>query len=225
MAKAYIISKEWEYVGTYEDAGISGRTMDRPALKGMMSAIEAGMIDVVVVFKLDRLSRRQRDALIIIEDCLLAHEVELVSPKETLDTSTPWGRAMIGILASFNQLECENIKQRTSACRSAKAREGRYAGGRPPFGYKVVNGELEIEPREAEAVRKIFEMREKRATMQKIADWLNDTGMTTHSGGRFGASTVQTILNNRDMYEGKYSYGSDAKSVEGHHEAILEVVG
>lgn len=220
MAKAAIVSKGWEYAETFEDAGYTGRNMDRPALKRMIEEIEAGNIDAVVVFKLDRLSRKQKDALTIIEDILLAHDVELVSLKETLDTSTPWGRAMIGILASFNQLESETIVQRTSVGRTAKARNGGYAGGKPPLGYKAVAGELVIVPEEAEIIRLVFELRKDGYSMIAISDELNKRGYTTKKGGIFRHSAVQTILNNEQTYRGTYKYGHEGETL-GKHEPIL----
>lgn len=220
MAKAAITSKGWEYTETFEDGGYTGRNMDRPALTRMIEEIQAGNIDAVVVFKLDRLSRKQKDALTIIEDILLANDVELVSLKETLDTSTPWGRAMIGILASFNQLESETIVQRTSVGRTAKARNGGYAGGKPPLGYKAVDGELVIVPEEAEIIRLVFELRKNGYSMIAISDELNKRGYTTKKGGTFRHSAVQTILNNEQTYRGTYKYGSEGKTV-GQHEPIL----
>ena len=221
MAQAAIVSKGWLYTQTYEDAGFSGRNMDRPALQQLIQDAKAGLIDAVVVFKLDRLSRRQRDAMTIIEDVLLANNVELISLHETLDTSTPWGRAMIGILASFNQLECENITLRTSVCRNAKAREGGYAGGRPPFGYRASEGQLVIVPEEAEAVRRIFAERDAGHTLAEIAVGLNEDGITTRSGAKFYQSTIRLILGNVDLYRGKYSYGKSAVGVSGAQQAIL----
>lgn len=221
MAKAAIVSKGWEYTETFEDGGYTGRNMDRPALKRMIEEIEAGNVDAVVIFKLDRLSRKQKDALTIIEDILLAHDVELVSLKETLDTTTPWGRAMIGILASFNQLESETIVQRTSVGRTAKARKGGYAGGKPPLGYKAVGGALVIVPEEAEIVKTVFALRKEGLSMIAISDELNKRGYTTKKGGAFRHSAVQTILNNEQTYRGSYKYGTE-KETDGQHEAILE---
>lgn len=221
MAKAAITSKGWEYTETFEDGGYTGRNMDRPALTRMIEEIQAGNIDAVVVFKLDRLSRKQKDALTIIEDILLANDVELVSLKETLDTSTPWGRAMIGILASFNQLESETIVQRTSVGRTAKARNGGYAGGKPPLGYKAVDGELVIVPEEAEIIRLVFELRKNGYSMIAISDELNKRGYTTKKGGIFRHSAVQTILNNEQTYRGTYKYGAEGKTV-GRHDPILK---
>ena len=130
LCRCAIESKEWEYVRTYTDAGFSGKTVDRPALQEMLKDVKAGLMDAVMIYKLDRLSRSQKDTLTIIEDYLLPQRVDIVSLKETLDTTTPWGRAMIGILASFNQLDRETIVMRTTMGRRAKAKTGGYTGDR-----------------------------------------------------------------------------------------------
>ncbi len=220
MAKACIESKGWEYVRTYEDNGYTGRNTDRPALQQMLSDIKNGNIDAIVIFKLDRLSRKQRDTLYIIEDWLLKNNVDLVSLNETLDTSTPWGRAMIGVLSSFNQLESENIALRTAMGRYATAREGGYAGGKPPLGYQAINGQLVIVPSEAEIVKLVFELRNQGMTLIAITNELNTRGYRTKKGNEFKHSAVQTILNNEDTYRGNYKYGKE--KCENTHEAILE---
>ena len=220
MAKACIESKGWRYIRTYEDNGYSGRTTDRPALQQMLSDIEKGEIDAVVIYKLDRLSRKQRDTLSIIEEFLLKNEVDLVSLNETLDTSSPWGRAMIGVLSSFNQLESENIAMRTAMGRYATAREGGYAGGKPPLGYRAVEGHLVIVPEEAEIVRLVFALRSEGKTLLAITDELNSRGYKSKKGNEFKHSAIQTILNNETTYRGNYKYGKE--SCENTHEPILK---
>ena len=220
MAKACIESKGWEYVRTYEDNGYSGRTTDRPALMQMLADIKSGEIGAVVIYKLDRLSRKQRDTLSIIEDYLLKNGVDLISLNETLDTTSPWGRAMIGVLSSFNQLESENIAMRTAMGRYATAREGGYAGGKPPLGYKAVNGELVVVPEEAEIVKLVFGLREAGGTLIGIAEELNRRGYRSKKGNPFKHSAVQTILNNEDTYRGNYRYGKEKS--EQTHEPILK---
>lgn len=220
MCKAAIESKGWQYVTTYSDPGVTGRTMDRPGLQSMICAIEANEINAVVIYKLDRLSRKQRDTMTIIEDIILKNDVALVSLNETLDTSTPWGRAMIGILSSFNQMESENIQMRTAMGRQAKVEKGGYAGGKPPIGYRVIDGELVVVPDEAEIVRLVFKLRGEGMTLIGIADELNRRGYKTKSGKNFLHSAVQTILNNEQTYRGTYRYGK-ANTVENQHEAIL----
>lgn len=221
MAKAFIESKGWEYIRTYEDNGYTGRNTNRPALNRMFDDIKSGEINAVVIFKLDRLSRKQRDTIIIIEDVFLKNGVELASLHESLDTSTPWGRAMIGILSSFNQLESENIALRTKMGRYATAREGKYAGGKPPLGYKAENGKLIIVPEEAEIVRLVFSLRKQGDTLMGIAEELNKRGYRTKKGNEFKHSAVQSILNNESTYRGNYRYGQEAS--QNTHEPILEV--
>lgn len=221
MCKAAIVSKGWEYIGTYSDPGISGRTMDRLGLQKMIRAIERGEIQAVVIYKLDRLSRKQRDTMTIIEDIFLENDVDLVSLNETLDTSTPWGRAMIGILSSFNQMESENIQMRTAMGKEAKATKGGYAGGKPPLGYKSVNGELVVVEEEAEIVRLIYKLRKNGMTMVNIAEELNKRGLKTKQGNEFRHSAIQGILNNKEMYLGHYRYGI-GHFFKNHHDAIIK---
>lgn len=220
MCKAAIESKGWNYVCTFSDPGVTGRTMDRPGLQSMFEAIKDGRVNAVVIYKLDRLSRKQRDTMTIIEDVIQANDVALVSLNETLDTSTPWGRAMIGILSSFNQMESENIQVRTAMGRKAKAEKGGYAGGKPPIGYRVSDGELVVVPEEAEIVRLVFKLRSEGMTLIGIADELNKRGYKTKSGNAFLHSAVQTILNNEQTYRGVYRYGKGTET-EDQHEAIL----
>lgn len=221
MGKAVIESKGWNYIATYSDPGISGRTMDRPGLQAMIKAIADKEVNAVIIYKLDRLSRKQRDTMTIIEDVLLKNDITLFSINETLDTGTPWGRAMIGILSSFNQMESENIQVRTQMGRMAKAEKGGYAGGKPPIGYRASDGEFVIVPEEAEIVRMVFQLRAKGMTLNGIADELNNHGYKTRTGNRFLHSAVQTILNNEQTYRGVYRYGKGPE-VKNHHEPILK---
>lgn len=220
MCRAGIESKGWQCVGTFRDDGVSGRTMDRDGLNDMFAAIKRKEIDVVVVWKLDRLSRKQRDTMMIIEDILIKNKVDLVSLNETLDTTTPWGRAMIGILSSFNQMESETIQMRTAMGRKAKSELGGYAGGKPPIGYRASDGKLVIVPEEAEIVRLVFRLRREGGTLVGIADELNRLGYKTKTGNKFHHSSVQTILNNEETYRGTYKYG-DGPKTEMQHEPIL----
>ncbi len=217
--RAAITAQGWEYIATFSDPGISGKTMDRPGLLAMFRKIDAGEIDAVVVLKLDRLSRSQKDTLTIIEDVFIAKNITFLSVTETLDTSTPWGRAMIGILASFGQLERENIVQRTTMGRNAKAAQGGYAGGKPPLGYKATDEGLVIEESEAEIVRAIFELKEQGLSQVKTAKELNARGYRRRDGKEFTNSTVQVVLENKDTYLGNWKYGD--VYIKNHHEPIL----
>ena len=132
----YCEAMNWEIYKIYTDPGYSGGNTDRPGLQNMLKDVRAGKVDKVVVYKLDRLSRSQKDTMLLIEDEFLAHGVDFVSMSENFDTSTPFGRAMIGILAVFAQLERENIKERTMIGKEARAKEGKWGGGSSePIGY------------------------------------------------------------------------------------------
>lgn len=132
----YCEAMEWEIFKIYTDPGYSGGNIDRPGLQEMIKDVRAGKVQKVVVYKLDRLSRSQKDTMLLIEDEFLAHGVDFVSMSENFDTSTPFGRAMIGILAVFAQLERENIKERTMIGKEARAKEGKWGGGSSePIGY------------------------------------------------------------------------------------------
>lgn len=219
LCKAAIESKEWEYIRTYCDGGFSGKTVDRPALQEMLKDVKSGMMDAVMIYKLDRLSRSQKDTLTIIEDYLLPNKVDIVSLKETLDTSTPWGRAMIGILASFNQLDRETIVMRTTMGRRAKAKAGGYTGGRPPIGYTTRSKELIIDEREAWIVREIFRMRKERKSYRTIADALERRGVLGRDKKPIGHTTVASICHHEDFYRGIKTYAGMRS--QGRHPAIL----
>ena len=141
--QAYCVARGWEVFKVYTDPGFSGSNMDRPALKSLFSDIESGLINTVLVYKLDRLSRSQRDTLYMIEDVFLAQGVDFISMTENFDTSTPLGRAMIGILSVFAQLEREQIKERMAMGNIARAASGLWRGGSgAPIGYDYIDGGL-----------------------------------------------------------------------------------
>lgn len=124
--KAYCAAKGWTLLKVYTDGGYSGGNTDRPALQQMLNAIRAGKVDAIVVNKLDRLSRSQKDTLTLIEDELLAHGTDFVSINENFDTSTPFGRAMIGILSVFAQLEKDQITERFTMGRIGRGKAGYF---------------------------------------------------------------------------------------------------
>ena len=157
--KDYARAKGWIVVNVYVDGGYSGSNTNRPALKDMIKDVEAKKGDCVIVYKLDRLSRSQKDTLELIEDYFLTNNVDFVSMTENFDTSTPFGKAMIGILSVFAQLEREQIKERMSMGREGRAKEGKFhGGGYAPIGYDYVDSQLIINEYEAMQIREIYKL-------------------------------------------------------------------
>lgn len=157
--KKYCEAHDWAVVYVYTDPGFSGSNMERPALKKLFTDADQGSFDTVLVYKLDRLSRSQKDTLYIIEDVFLKNGIDFISMNENFDTSTPFGRAMIGILSVFAQLEREQIKERLMMGRVGRAKTGLWNGGsRPPLGYNYENGRLVINEYEAMQVRLVYDL-------------------------------------------------------------------
>lgn len=134
--EAYCRMKGLTAFQRYVDGGFSGSNLSRPAITELVEAIRGGTVERVVVYKLDRLSRSQKDTLYLIEDVFLPHGVDFVSINENIDTGSPYGRAMIGILSAFAQLERENIFLRTRMGMVERVKQGFWpGGGKTPFGY------------------------------------------------------------------------------------------
>ena len=169
--------------------------------------------------KLDRLSRSQRDTLYLIEEVFLPNKVDFVSMQESFDTATPFGKAMIGLLAVFAQLEREQIKERTKMGRLARAKAGYYhGGGYIPIGYDYEDGKLVINPYEAQQVQKIFEWYLAGLSLQAIIEQLQDEGYTNRYSSYNSWSGIRYILEN-ETYLGRIHFGDVL--VENAHEPIV----
>lgn len=160
MLKGYCQSKEIKNYSLYIDGGYSGANIDRPEMKRLIGDIKDGGVECVAVYKLDRLSRSQKDTLYLIEDVLLPNGTSFVSLRENMDTSTPIGRAMLGIMSAFAQLERETIKERTSLGMRERVKSGLWpGGGRTPFGYDYDKSTGKLIPNEdAEVVRQVYSL-------------------------------------------------------------------
>lgn len=156
--EAYCRMKGIEHFKRYVDGGFSGSNLTRPAVTELMDAIRSGSVERVVVYKLDRLSRSQKDTLYLIEDVFLPHGVDFVSINENIDTASPYGRAMIGILSAFAQLERENIFLRTRMGMVERVKQGFWpGGGKVPFGYDYSAEKGILVPNaDADTVRAIY---------------------------------------------------------------------
>ncbi len=157
---AYCISKgikDYEY---YIDGGWSGSNIQRPEMQRLINEAKNGKISHCIVYKLDRLSRSQKDTLYLIEDVFNPNGVDFVSINESMDTSTPMGRLMLGILSAFAQLERENIRMRTRMGMKERVKDGYWmGGGRIPFGYDYSKEQgILIPNKDADKVRLIYSM-------------------------------------------------------------------
>lgn len=217
--KLFCEAKGWNVVKVYQDGGFSGGNIERPSLQNMISDIKKHNINLVLVYKLDRLSRSQKDTLYLIEDVFLKNNVAFVSMSENFDTSTPFGKAMIGILSVFAQLEREQIKERMQLGKVARAKDGYFhGGGFIPIGYDYIDGELVINEYEAMQVREIYDLFLKGYPIARIRKILEDKGYTNKYGNWYSESSVRSCLTT-PLYRGIITYNK--KQYEGKHEAIV----
>lgn len=216
--KSYCKAMGWKVVKIYTDGGYSGATTDRPALTDLIEASQRHLIDAVVVYKLDRLSRSQKDTLTLIEG-FLENDVAFISMTESFDTSTPFGRATVGILSCFAQLERENIKERTAIGKEARAKEGKFhGGGFAPIGYDYKDGQLIVNEYEALQVRLLHELYQQGESFRSIEKIMLDKGYT-HKDGVWSPNNVRRVLLN-PLYTGCINYHGEA--VKGLHEPIID---
>lgn len=199
--RAYCLAKDLELVDVLTDDGLSGKTLNRPALQEVLQRCERGEVGHVVVVKLDRLTRRTRDLLALVEDLFLARHIELHSVSESLDTSTPHGRFVLTLFGGLAQMERELIGERTSTALAYK-REQKQPTSHPPYGFKP-NGSrhrmLPV-PEELAVVRRIIERWRLGGSYGRIATALNADDTPTKRGGRWHRSTVRGVVQRRDWY-------------------------
>ena len=162
--------EEYEF---YTDGGYTGSNINRPDLNRLIEDVENNKINIVIVFKLDRLSRSQKDTLFLIEEIFNPHNCGFVSIKENFDTNTPFGKAMVGILSVFAQLERETILERTRIGRRKRAEEGLWYGtGNLPYAYDYDFNTGILIPNEERAlkVKKMIELYLQGVPMTKVAE-------------------------------------------------------
>ena len=214
----------------YDDGGFTGGNMDRPALRRLMADIEAGKVDCVVVYKVDRLSRSLLDFARMMET-FDKQNVSFVSVTQQFNTATSMGRLILNVLLSFAQFEREMISERTRDKIAATRRKGKYGGGRPVLGYdRDPSGpRLVVNEVEAARVRTIFDLYLEFKTVAAVVEELNRRGWTNKSsttlkgqqiGGQpFTGVTLHYLLKN-PIYIGKLRYKDEL--YEGEHDAIVD---
>lgn len=217
--EAYCKARDWSITNTYTDPGFTGSNTKRPDLQALIKSIKNHEVDVVVVYKLDRFTRSQKDCINLLDDIFIPNNCDFVSINENFDTSTPYGRAMIGILSVFAQLERETIRERTVMGRIERAKEGLYSGNtRIPIGYDYVDGKLIINEYEAMQIREMFDMYIKGASTWSIYSLFKEKGYTTKHGPWSGAGVIRRLLKSR-LYHGELKYKGE--HYQGKHEAII----
>ncbi len=230
--EAYVASQRGEgwvaLPGRYDDHGFSGGNTDRPAFQRLVADIEAGKVDVLAAYKIDRVSRSLTDFTSFMAT-LERRGVGFVSTTQSFDTRTSMGRLTLNILASFSQFERETIAERTRDKIAATRRKGMFTGGRPILGFDVRDKQLVVNRTEADVVRDVFRLYlehgglvatvaelERRSIKNK--SWVNRAGKHVR-GEPFDKCTLRALLTNV-LYVGKVRCGDEL--VDGRHEAIID---
>ncbi len=230
--EAYVRSQKhegWVVLPTlYDDGGISGGTMERPALQRLLGEIRAGKIDTVVVYKVDRLTRSLADFAKIVE-IFDAHGVAFVSVTQHFNTTTSMGRLTLNVLLSFAQFEREVTGERIRDKIAASKQRGMWMGGNPPLGYDVRDRKLVVNEAEAEQVRQIYTRYLALRSVRLLQEDLSDAGITSKRrigcGGRewggqaFGRGALYALLQNR-IYLGEIAH--KGRHYPGQHAPILD---
>jgi site-specific DNA recombinase len=230
--EAFIASQKregWVLVGEmYDDGGFSGGTLERPAFQRLLSDVSAGKIDVVVVYKVDRLTRSLSDFAKIV-DIFDKHTVSFVSVTQQFNTTSSMGRLTLNILLSFAQFEREVTGERIRDKIAASKKKGMWMGGLPSLGYDVKDRKLIVNKTEAETVRHIFRRYLELKSVRELKEDLDGAGIvskvrTASDGSRYGGQplargAIYLMLQNR-IYRGEIVHKD--KSYPGEHEAIID---
>ena len=220
--EAYIASQKAEgwvcLRDKYDDGGFSGGTLERPALKDLIADIEDGLIDIVVVYKIDRLSRALMDFSKLVE-IFDKHGVTFVSVTQSFNTTTSMGRLTLNILLSFAQFEREVIGERIRDKVAASRKKGIWMGGPVPLGYNVKDRKLIVDPAEAETVRTIFTLYARSSSTAEVIRELDARAILTKTGRPYDKTSLLKTLHNK-VYRGLAVHKGTA--YPGEHDAIID---
>ena len=219
--EAFVVSQRaegWILVpDRYDDGGFSGSNLDRPALRRLLADIGAGRVDVVVVYKIDRLSRALMDFAKLVE-IFDQHGVTFVSVTQSFNTTTSMGRLTLNILLSFAQFEREVIGERIRDKFAASRARGIWMGGKVPLGYSVRDRKLAVNETEAARVRRVFELFAETGSGAETVRQLRAEGMTGKTGRLLEKGDLYKLLNNR-TYHGEVVH--KGRAYPGEHEPII----
>lgn len=220
IIEEYCAKNDLVVVRWFTDEGESG-AYERPGFDEIVYGDVANPpYEAIVVAKSDRVAR-DINVYYYYKMMLKKKDVELLSVAEDFGQFGVFADMLEAFTLCVAKMERENINKRTSGGRKIKASKGGYSGGRAPMGYRVMGGQLVINPEEAEVVRFIFDRKKNGCTMLGTVRALNEAGYKTRNGKEFVISTVQSVWNNEPTYRGMYRYGK-GDWVKGQHEAILK---
>ncbi len=218
--KAYIMSQGWELASTYEDGGYSGGTTNRPSFNKLREDMRHNQFDLILVYKLDRLSRNMRDLSNLVHE-MDEQGVFFKSATEPFDTTTPAGKLIFNMLGSVAEFERGMIAERVRMGMMQKAREGKgLLGFNHPFGYDYRDGKLILNQQEAGVVRSVYSSYISGSSLGEIAYDLNSRGFRTKNDRVWTKQTVLNIIGN-PLYAGYHRWSSFYW--KGQHDPIIEV--
>lgn len=230
--KAYIASQSfngWQYYKTYSDAAISGGTMDRPALKQMLDDMAHGLVNTVVVYKVDRLSRSILDFHNMMK-YFEKYGANFVSITQSFDTSTSMGKLTLNMLLSFAQFEREVSSERVRDKIRASKAKGLWMGGAPRLGYDLINKKLVVNETEAEQVRHLFEKYLELQSVNDLTEYARQNGIygkrwetnkrKIRGGNPIAKMSMHRILRDK-VYIGQIENKKEGTFAKGEHEPII----
>lgn len=225
---AFCKSQSWDIIHVFTEEGVSAKDTNRPELQKLLKAIENREIDIVLVYKLDRLTRSILDLYSLLQ-IFDKYDVKFRSATEVYDTSTAIGRLFITLVAALAQWERENLSERVTMGMEQLVLSGHRAGGKPPFGYmkdptSLKNEILIPHPEEKEVVREIYEMYLSGKGVRTICKSLNNRGILTSTGAQWTGRPLTYVLTN-PIYIGQLRWGKNRDNVItaiGKHQPIID---
>jgi len=216
--KSFIQSQDnWQIFKVYSDAGYTGANTNRPALQELLEDIKQRKIDIILAYKIDRLTRSPKDFYQLIE-IFEQNNVSFISITERFDTSTPAGRLLRNIILTFAQFERELTSERTKDKLLERVKKGMWNGGHLPFGYERKDKKLIINKKESEIVRLIFENYLETGSVNEVYDLLKEKNIKNRQGKIFSKPFLTLILRNI-TYTGKINYAGQI--YQGIHQSII----
>ena len=207
----------WQVFKVYSDAGYTGANTNRPALQELLEDIKQNKVDIILAYKIDRLTRSPKDFYQLIE-ILDRYGTDFISITERFDTSTPAGRLLRNIMLTFAQFERELVSERVKDKLLERAKKGMWNGGHLPFGYERKNKRLVINKKEAEIVRLIYETYLETRYIERIYNLLKEKNIKNRQGKTFSKQLIALILRNI-TYTGRINYAGQI--YQGLHQPII----